>query len=299
MAEPVPTGDALGLRRAGGGGLAAVVGAMAFVATLAVAGEGAARLASARLLAEGAASRTALVPRPDEPLAAATRIGAALAALRQSPAVAEARALSPEEVAGLVRPWLGPGAAKLGGLPLPGVVAVTLRGAGPVDEVERALASAVEGATLADQDEQLGGLTRVLWVVRGVAAATLLAVALAAAVVVGVATRAALLLRREALEVAHGLGAEDGWIAGRLARLGAWRAVVGGLVGTTLALVPVAAVAWLLPPLLGAAPLDWRSLPATVPPSFWAAVAGVPLAAALVGYAVAGFVARGWLRRLA
>ena len=295
--------DVLGLRRAGGGALPVAVGAMAFVAGLAVAGEGAARVAAGRLLAEAAPSRTALVPRPDEPLSGATRVAVALTTLRADPAVAEAHRLPLAEVGELVRPWLGPDAAKLGGLDLPGVVAVTLRpetAAGdPTGKIEQALSQAVAGATLADQDEQLGDLSRMLLVVRGLAMSVVLAVAVATALVIGVTTRAAVLQRRETLEVAHGLGAEDGWIAARLARLGARRAAVGAIGGTVLALLPVVALVWLLPPLLGAPPAGWAGPLGAVPRTTWLGFAAVPVLATLVGYVVAARVARGWLRRLA
>ncbi len=287
--------DVLGLRRPGGGALLVVVGAMAFVATLAVAGEGAARLSAKRLLAEAEPSRTALVPRPDERLSGSTRIEAALTTLRADPTVAEARPLTLAEIGELVRPWLGPNAGKLGGLDLPGVVAVTLRPGAPAESTGSTLSQAVAGATLADQDERLGALSRVLLVARGLAVAALLAIAVATALVVGVATRAAVLQRREMLEIAHGLGAEDGWIAGRLARAGAKRAAAGAIGGTALALPPIALLAWLLPTLLGAPPAGWDGVPRTI----WLEFAAVPVVAALVGYVVAARVARGWLRRLA
>lgn len=297
------SGDVLGLRRAGGGALAVAVGAMAFVATLAIAGEGAARVAAGRLLAETAPSRTALIPRPEEKLAGTTRIAAALTALRADPAVAEARPLPLAEVGELVRPWLGPDSGKLGGLELPAVIAVTLRpelpAGDPADRIGRALSQVVAGAVLADQDAQLGDLSRVLLVVRGLALAVVLAVATATTLVVGVATRALVLRRGETLGVAHGLGAEDGWIAARFARLGARHAATGAIGGAALAMLPVTALVWLLPPLLGAPPVGWDHLGDALPRATWIGFAAVPVFTTAVGYVVAARVARGWLGRLA
>ena len=124
--------DELGLRRAlSDRMLPFLVAAMAFLAALALAGAvGAASLA--RHWREGAgASLTVQVPRGEAPASGQggtngdTRLAAVVALLRGTPGVREARALSDDELAELLRPWLGSGVERLS-LPLPAVVRVRL-----------------------------------------------------------------------------------------------------------------------------------------------------------------------------
>src|SRR5580692_11588361 len=120
--------DELGLRRAiSDRMLPFLVAAMAFLAAMALAGwVGAASLA--RHWQQGAGSAlTVQVPRPTEPAAqgGGSRLDRVVALLVGTPGVADARPLSDEELAELLRPWLGGGAERLA-LPLPAVIAVRL-----------------------------------------------------------------------------------------------------------------------------------------------------------------------------
>ncbi len=282
--------DLLGLRRAGGAGLPVAVAAMAFVAALAVAADGTARAIGEALWATGDRARTVLVPDPDP-----ARVAAALAVLRDDPGVLDARPLGTAEVAGLLRPWVG--ADEFGGIPMPGVIAVVLRPGAADDGLARTLPEAAAGATIADQDDQLAVVARAAGGLRLLAGGALAAIGVAGGILVAVATRGTLLLRRETIEIAHGLGAEDGWIIRRLGRLGAARAGIGAVLGVCAALPPLAALAWSAPALSGA-PATFDGLIARVPLETWAGMAAIPVIAALTGRIAASVVARGWLRRL-
>src|SRR5437868_5105332 len=122
-----PSGfDELGLRRAlSDRALPLLVAAMTFLAALALAGWfGIAGLS--QHWREGAGSAlTVQVPDAQAPATgtAGTRIAAVLALLTGTPGIASAHALSPEELAALLRPWLGNATASTQlAVPVPAVI---------------------------------------------------------------------------------------------------------------------------------------------------------------------------------
>jgi cell division transport system permease protein len=295
--------DELGLRRAiSDRMLPFLVGAMAMLAALAIAGwVGAATLA--RHWQQGAGSAlTVQVPRAREAAAEGegTRLDRALALLRTAPGVASARPLSEEELGELLRPWLGSGAERLA-IPLPAVIAVRLSGS---DVATGALArrlAAVAPGTLVESHglwiRRLAVLARSLQACAGLA---LLLVAAVAAAVIAVATRAGLSARREAIEIVHGLGATDGYIAARFAGRATLLATTGGSIGALIALPMLLGLANLAAPFAGAAsePASPGDLVAALPASLWLTLPGLPAAAAAIGFLTAQATVRRWLRRL-
>ena len=95
---------------------------------------------------------------------------------------------------------------------------------------------------------RLGRLSRSLQACAGMA---LLLVAAVAAAVIAVATRAGLAARREAIEIVHGLGATDGYIAARFAGRATLLAATGGVAGALLALPVLLTLAILAAPFAG------------------------------------------------
>ena len=122
----------------------------------------------------------------------------------------------------------------------------------------------------------------VLAVVAGVATA-----------VVAVATRAGLAARRDAIEIVHGLGATDRYIAARFARRTTRLAGLGGLLGLLAALPVLAALAALVAPFAGDADRGDAAAGAAGRPA-----ARCRFAAAAIGFATAQATVRRWLRRL-
>ena len=212
--------DELGLRRAiSDRMLPFLVAAMAFLAALALAGwVGAASLA--RHWQQGAGSEvTVQVPRPREPAAqgGGARLDRVLALLVGAPGIASARALSDEELGELLRPWLGSGAERLA-VPLPAVIAVRLADADmELGRLARRLDEAAPGTLVESHDVWIRRLSVLARSLQACAGLALLLVAAVAAAVIAVATRAGLVARREAIEIVHGLGATDGYIAARFA----------------------------------------------------------------------------------
>ena len=293
--------DDLGLRRALSDRLLPLlVGAMAFLAALALAGAfGAAGLAR-RWQGGAAALLTVQVPQPAAPAADGghPRAAAVLAALQAQEGVASARLVPDAELAELLRPWLGAGPG-LTALQLPAVIEVRLAAAAPAGTADGLAAriTALAPGTLVEAQEvwvdRLAALARSLQACAGVAVGL---VGLVAAAVVAVATRAGLMARRDAIEIVHGLGATRGYIAWRFARRATALAGLGGLGGTIAALPVLLGLAALAQPFGGQdAPAGWAG---PLPAGLWLALPALPAAAAVIGWLTAQFAVRRWLRRL-
>jgi len=296
-------GDELGLRRALSGlMLPALVAAMAFLAALALAGwEGSTALAYS--WRNGAhAALTVQVPRPNEAVPnGGNRLGVAVALLSVAPGVASVHPLTDAEVAKLLRPWIGGDGGPVT-IPLPGVIAVRLTGDdADTEALHGQLAEAVPGIAMEDHGQWVRRLADLAWSLQ---ACSLLAVALVSAVavaVIAVATRSGLMARREAIEILHGLGASDGFIASRFARRATVLALAGGLAGMVLAVPVLAILAGLVAPFTGSAVPEVATLESTiaaVPVALWADIAALPMSAALIGFLTAQGTVRRWLRRL-
>ncbi len=305
MIRPLhPAGfDELGLRRAlADRVLPFLVAAMALLAALALAGwVGAASLA--RHWQEGAgAALTVQVPQPADPAAqgGGTRLDRVLALLAGSPGIASAHALTAAELDTLLHPWLGAGAERLA-VPLPAVIAVRLTQSDvAVGPLAARLDAAAPGTLTESHDMWIRRLARLSRSLQACAGMALLLVVGVAAAVIAVATRAGLAARREAIEIVHGLGATDGYIAARFAGRATLLAVTGGTAGALLALPVLLTLAILAAPFAGAAPAPDTpaEVLATLPMALWLALPGLPAAAAAIGFITAQGTVRWWLRRL-
>ncbi len=309
--------DDLGLGRIlGDRMLPVLVAAMAFLAALALAGSAGAS-ALVRHWQEGAAAAlTVQVPDPAQKLPRngdgpeETRLDRALTTLRASPGIDAVHALSTQELAELLRPWLGDAA---GGttLPLPGVIQVRLFGSGPdVAALQTRMEAAVPGVLVESHGAWVQRLAILAKSLQLCAWLVLVVVAAVAVGVVMVATRSGLQARRESIEIVHGLGATDGDIAGRFARRATWLACGGGLLGAIASVPVLLALATLTAPFVTAAPegtapaaaadMAWlvAASPRTLPLELSVGLPALPAVAALIGYATAQTTVRSWLRRL-
>jgi len=294
--------DELGLRRAISDRiLPFLVAAMAFLAALAVAGWVGAD-ALARHWQQGAGSAvTVQVPKPREPAqGGGMRLDRVLAVLPAIAGVASARPLSDEELGELLRPWLGSGAERLA-IPLPAVVAVRLSDSSvETERLSLRLNEIAPGTLVEGHGVWIRRLTVLARSLQACAGLALVLVAAVAAAVIAVATRSGLSARREAIEIVHGLGATDSYIAARFAGRATLLAATGGTVGAVLALPVLIGLANIAAPFTGAAvqessPIDQV---AALPPALWLTLPGLPAAAAAIGFLTAQATVRRWLRRL-
>ena len=246
--------DDLGLRRAlGDRMLPLLVAAMAFLAALALAGVIAVGALAARWQEGAASALTVQVPRPDAIEGGQTRLDRVLAVLHgvprshRGPARCRTRNSPTCSAPGSARASAR-GRERLA-LPLPAVIAVRIAPATPIRPRSRRRSPPPHPAhspkAMAAGCERLavlaGSLQACAWLALGVVAAV-------AAAVVAIATRAGLAARWEAIETVHGLGATDGYIAGRFAGRATGLAAAGGLLGGLAALPVLLALARLAAP---------------------------------------------------
>ena len=283
--------------------LPVLVAAMSFLAALALAGA----LAAAALAAhwqEGAAlAVTVQVPQPDAMLPRRgeapeeTRLDAVLRVLRGNKDVASARPLSARELSDLLRPWLGV-AADSAALPLPAVIEVHLAPNPDEGALSAALSAEAPGTLAETHGVWVGRLSVLALSLQACAWLALLVVALVAAAVVMVATRAGLASRRDAIEIVHGLGATDGAIAGHFARRITRLAAFGGLGGAVAAVPVLFALTSMAAPFMtgsvSATPFGAISLGQPI----WVLLPLLPASAGIIGFLTAQATVRRWLRTL-
>ena len=167
----------------------------------------------------------------------------------------------------------------------------------PLDPVAAQVQEVAPGSLVEDEAIWASRLATLGRSLQACAAAALLVVAAVAAAVIAVATRGGLMARREAIEIVHGLGATNGYIASRFAARATVLAASGGVVGGALALPVLLTLAHLAAPFgTDAAPVA-AGLDA-LPVALWLLLPGLPLAAAVIGFCTAQGTVRRWLRRL-
>jgi len=289
--------DHLGLRSAMAERLTPIlVGAMSFLAVLAIAGALSAASLAGRWSQDTGAALTIQIPQPDDPAAAggANRRQAVLAVLQVAPNVSDVRALSGPEINALLRPWLGADAGQLA-LPVPAVISAVWSGGAEPDSLRAALDAAAPG-TLAETGARWAARVAALTgSLQASALSVLVIVAFVASAVISVATHAGLAQRRETIAIVHGLGALDSDIAGRFALRATVLATAGAIIGTGCALPVLFWLAALAAPFSGVLP---DQAAGKLPLALWVALPAVPAAAAVIGWMTTQVTVRGWLRRM-
>ncbi len=162
---------------------------------------------------------------------------AALRVLAQTPGVASARALTPDEQRALLEPWFGPG-LPLEGLPVPQLIEVVEGGDGfDADGLRLRLQAEVPAAVLDDHTRwrrplvvAAGRLRLLGWVSLGLIVA-------ATGAMVTLAANAALAANAQVIAVLRLVGATDGYIASAFVRRFTVRTLTGAAIGAALAVV--------------------------------------------------------------
>ena len=278
----VPRGARSALRV---GLVAAVLGffAVLFVALSLAAG----RLAEA-WAGELAGTATLEIVAPDAEVEAQAR--AALNVLRATPGVRSVRVIELDEQRAALAPWLGT-ELPVDSLPLPLLIEVaTERERIDLPELERRLAAEAPGAVFDDHAAWRLPLVATAARLRVFALVCLGLVALAFAVVPGLAAEAAVAANARAIATLRLVGARDGYIAGAFTRRLARQAFAGAALGTACATALLAG----LPAsseqgffLAGIGLVGWT----------WALPLVVPFAAAALAWLAARQAARRSLRR--
>ena len=165
----------------------------------------------------------------------------ALAALRRTPMVTSATPVDRAALATLLRPWLGADGADPD-LPIPAMIDVQLRTPDAAPVVMAALRRVAPAARIDRYEAWMSPVARFMRTMVALAAALVMVMAAATATVVVLAARAGLDAHRETIAMLHLLGTTDAQIARLLQRRIALETLYGGLAGTVLALVLVAAI---------------------------------------------------------
>lgn len=167
----------------------------------------------------------------DEAVARAVDIAA------QTPGVHSATALSADDAARLLEPWLGKDFDR-SELPVPRLIAVSVAVEADLAALAQRLREEVPGASLDDHGLWLERLTSMARVTTLGGIFILALVMAATALCVVFATRSAMAGNRDVIEVLHFVGAEDSYVAGEFQRhfliLGLKGAGIGGLAAMIL-----------------------------------------------------------------
>ena len=290
--------DQLGLRSAMADRLLpSLVGAMSFLAALAIAGCMAAATLAQHWQSEAGSALTVQVTDPSAPAATGkgSRLQAVLGILKGSPNVSDPIPLSDDAMNALLKPWLGQDAAALN-LPVPAVITADWNGPGSPAVLASALNAMAPGTLTTTGAAWASRVAALTSSIEASAISVLLIVAFVAAAVISVATRAGLAQRRESIEIVHSLGALDSYIAGRFASRATLLAGGGAAIGALAALPALFWLARLAAPFAGVLP---QSSAPDLPVLLWASLPALPVAAAFIGWLTAQVTVRGWLRRLA
>jgi cell division transport system permease protein len=289
--------DHLGLRSAMAERLTPIlIGAMSFLAALAIAGSLAASSLAGQWTENTGTALTVQVPQPSDKSqeGKTTRLQAVLNLLRNASDVAGAKALSGAELNALLQPWLGEDAQKLA-LPVPAVITANWTGDGPPDALRGAVEAVAPGTLVETGARWAARVAALTGSLQASAVSVLFIVALVASAVISVVTHAGLAQRRETIEIIHGLGALDSDIAGRFAIRATSLAALGAAIGTACALPVLFWLAALAAPFAGIVP---HPGPLALPFALWVALPAVPVSAALIGWVTTQITVRGWLRRM-
>ncbi len=164
------------------------------------------------------------------------QISKALAILRSSDGITGAEAMTDEQAAALLEPWLGKGNL-LAELPVPRMITVGIDSSNPPNlaDLGKLLKSEVAGATLDTHQQWQAQITRTAGTLQLIGLGVLILISLTTVAIVVFATRSALASNHEIVQVLHLVGAHDNFIAMQVQwhflKLGLKAGIIGGLFG--------------------------------------------------------------------
>lgn len=206
------------------------------------------------------------------------RVERALEVLRATPGVAQAKALSREELLALLEPWLGSGqfAEELS---LPALIDVKLKVQSGVslEGLAATLDAAVPGATIDDHKRWFDRLILLVRSVELIAGGIVLLVSLAAVATVIFVTRTGLAIHHDVIELLHVMGAHDAYVARQFQYQALETGVRGGVIGFALAASTLLGLGYL------SARIEAMLLPSLeLNASQWLVLAALPFVVALI-----------------
>jgi cell division transport system permease protein len=279
---------------AGGAPLTAAIGVMSFLAALALAALLAIFAAADAWTSELKSGITIQIKGPDA-VSIKAAADATLAVLQSTDGIEDARALTPEETARLLEPWLGKG--NVGAyLNVPALIE-----ARAAPELQRDLSglkarvsAAAPTAVFDDHSAWRDRLSAAAWSGQALAVAVFVLILGGAAAVSAFAARAGLAANREVISILHLVGATDAFIANEVQRRFLILALRGSIAGVLLAALALGLAGFALKAAGG--PGDFvPGLKAG--PGLWSAMLVVPLSLCLATAVTARLTVLGTLGR--
>jgi len=157
-------------------------------------------------------------------------LDALLQAVRSSPGVSAADAVSETEMRKTLERWLGP-AAQSEELPVPALINFNVRQGTNLQSIQQRSQAIAPGARIVSHRESVGPLLRSLALLQVLAFGLVLLLSAAAAAAVVLAARGALDTHRFTIDVMHGIGATDLQVTNLFQRKIAIDAFVGSMTG--------------------------------------------------------------------
>ena len=212
--------------------------AMAFLAVFALA----LSLASGRIASRWSdaldGSATIRISAPEDQMEA--QVAAVMKLLATTPGVGKVRLIGRDEQMALLTPWFGPD-LPLDTLPLPRLVELVETGEGiDADGLRARLAGEAPGAVLDDHTRWRAPLVRAAARLRSLGLFSVLLIGVTTAMIITLATSAALSANAQVIRVLRLVGAQDAYIAGAFVRRYTLRALTGAAIGTALGMLAVA-----------------------------------------------------------
>jgi cell division transport system permease protein len=191
------------------------------------------------------------------------------------PGIARIEELSPDTMAALLEPWLGPDEV-VSELPIPRIIEITPETGFNYDALETRLGIIAPEAVLDDHRIWIERIADVAFSVE--LALMLLIIVLFGATMLSVvfATRSALSIHHRIIELLHLIGAQDGYIAKQFGRYNQRLAFFGALIGLLIALPVSTLIAWL------GLRAGWPIPSVVLSPSFIALIVAIPFIVAMV-----------------
>ena len=219
--------------------LLALVAIMSFLACVAV--------AAVSVVADRAhdwerqiAAEVTVQVKPQEGVDLDAAVTRAVEIATQMPGVRGARALSADESAALLEPWLGSN-FDASELPIPRLIAIQTSDGLDLAALSKRLATDVPGSSVDDHGRWMGRLASMANVMTVAGSIILGLVFLATALCVVFATRGAMAGNRDVIEVLHFVGAEDSYVARQFQRHFLILGLKGAGIGCAIAVVLFAA----------------------------------------------------------
>ncbi len=164
-----------------------------------------------------------------------TMTGKAVDMLKSHPAIAEADAMTEQDVHDLIAPFLGTDLA-MDSIPLPGLISLRVQDGAQIDVpgLERRLKTIAPQARIDTHESWLGDVVRFTGALQFAAALLTLIIGATTLVAVAGGVRSKMAVHKDELELLHLMGASDTYIARQMERHTLWLAFQGGVIGLIL-----------------------------------------------------------------